>query len=127
MVLCSLSELNETDKNRFRILVTDLDVNLNYVDASTGRTPLLLLCYSNQSADLLELITFLLRGDRVDINTEDRDGLNALLTVCFWYRGRHLLDIVQLMIRFNVELWMFAVLTGKAGIAYSHWLVMQMD
>ena len=103
-------------------------MNLNYVDASTGRTPLLLLCFSNQSADLLELITFLLRGDRVDINTEDRDGLNALLTVCFWYRGRHLLDIVQLMIRFNVDVrctdrqgWncLFALASDANGLTFS--------
>ena len=103
MDLCYLSEMDDEAARRFRLLVSNRNLNLNCREATTGRTPLLLLCYHHQSDKLFHLVQFLIGYKNVRVNFEDHDGWNALLTVCFRYRGNCLLDIVGLFIRREMD------------------------
>ena len=128
MDLCSLSELDSTQTKRFRLLVSKKWLNLNCLDAATDRTPLLLLCYHNQSEQLYNLIQYLLGQKSVNPHAFDGEGQNALLIVCFRHRGESLRDVIDLLLRYDVQVnctrngcWnaLFALTCDKNGQKFS--------
>ena len=89
---------------RFLQLVKDDEVNLNCFESSTHKTPLLLLAYNNQSDGLIKLVELLFQSQRVFVNAKDTNfNWNALPTVCFHYRGAHLLEIVRLLVHHRID------------------------
>ena len=103
MELCRLPHLNRPGVDRLKTLASDEQVNLNCCD-KYGRSPLLLLCFYNQSDSLYKYVQYLLQSKRVDVNLTSSIGWNPLPTVCNIYGGRKLLEIVKLFIRYNIDL-----------------------
>ena len=89
------------DLKRLGELAIDIEVDANCTDLE-GRSPLLLLCLYSQGIDLCPYVEVLLRRDSVYLDFKDKNGWNALITVCFHYDGPKLLDIVQLLIRHGI-------------------------
>ena len=89
---------------RFRQLVLDSQVDINSVQDSFGRTPLLLLCSTNNSDRLWLYVRILLKRSDLLINAKDKKGTNALLTVCFHYSGKNLFEVVKLLLKRGIDI-----------------------
>ena len=89
------------DLERLGELAVDIEVDANCTDLE-GRSPLLLLCLYSQGIDLCPYVEVLFQRDSVYLDFKDKNGWNALITVCFHYDGPKLLDIVQLLIRHGI-------------------------
>lgn len=101
MALCSRPHLDQASIDRFNALILDATVNLNCIE--DGQTPLLMICKNNQSENLYEHVQSLLKTERIDINAQGRDQSNTLATVCKYYGGKKLLEIVQLLLRQGID------------------------
>ena len=104
MKLCSQKFLGASALNQFSDLVSDDQVDINYVDAK-GLSPLLALCLQHKKASLLHCIVLMLK--RQDLNINWRHGanvggstgcFNALAMVCRYYPETNLFEIVQLLL-----------------------------
>ena len=87
---------------RFDELVMRTDVDINCVNDS-GRSPLLLITFFNQSNDLYKYIRTMLGRKSIDINWKDDEGNNALSNVCFNYRRANLLQVIRVLIQNYID------------------------
>ena len=94
-------------------------VNINCID-SDGNSPIILLCWKNQSNDLFACLDLLIRANisntmhletinsgfnwKANINITDRQGWNALCVLCRYCGKDNLIEFVQLMIQNGVEI-----------------------
>lgn len=89
LVYCAKENPTESEVGELVRLVQDDGIDLNYTDLS-GMTPLLQLCKKNRSnTTLLRCLQSLLADQKegvdilpVNVNVEDKDGLNCLLHLC---------------------------------------------
>jgi len=88
--------------DRFRRLVLDPNVNVNYTD-DEGLTGLILLCWKPKHADLLNCIKVLFLRPDLDLSVLDAGEWNALPIVCRWYRGTKLPEIVNLSLQRGMD------------------------
>ena len=96
--LCRLPSLTEDDLEHFNYLVQDLEVDLNCVD-SLGFSPLLLLCRNNQSNKLVQLVT----DYSVNLDYQNANGWNALISICFYCKNPHVYEVVALLLKNDVN------------------------
>ena len=77
MTLCGLKCLNPVELKRFKDLVLDKEVNINYIDPNDSKnySPLLRLCRFNEKEQLLDCVTQLLKAKNKEIN-------NLMLSNC---------------------------------------------
>ena len=95
--MCKEESLDTKQMSRFRQLVADATVDINF-KTGYGETPLLLLCSRNQSGSLLPALQTLLRRRDVDLRLT-YSGYNALNLLLRFYRQPNLINCVSLLIR----------------------------
>ena len=100
--LCGLPSLTKDDLNNLNVSVQDLEVDLNCVD-QRGFPPLLLLCCYNQSDKLVELVTAILSRNSVDLDYQNANGWNALISICFYCQNPHVYEVVALLLKNDVD------------------------
>ena len=81
--LCRCERLDEAQFIRFRELVEneeEVDINCHTRDK---QTPLLLLCYNNESDGLFDCVHLLFKRSDINVNQTDENGVNALMKLCW--------------------------------------------
>ena len=82
-------------------LLTDKEaVDVNYIDANGSFTPLVLLCFYNQSEGISCCVEILLprRPDvDVDVNLTDKHGMNTLMRLCRHSIIEKIVEVTQLI------------------------------
>ena len=105
MTLCGLKCLDSAQLNRFKDLVLDKEVNINYIDPydSKNYSPLLRLCRFNEKEQLLDCVTQLLKAKnkKINDNAKDANGDNALIILCANNNNTNLYKVVQLILEKN--------------------------
>ena len=94
--MCKEESLDTKQMSRFRQLVADATVDINF-KTGYGETPLLLLCSRNQSGSLLPALQTLLRRRDVDLRL-NYSGYSALNLLIRLYRQPHLIHCISLLI-----------------------------
>ena len=90
---------------RFRQLVSDLQVNINYTKGFKGFTPLLLVCFSNRSESLFICVDTLLGRPDININFRNKDECSALsLVAIFNGNNQKLPEIIRLFLQRGIDL-----------------------
>ena len=89
---------------RFRELALDPTVDINCVQDSLGRSPLLVLCASSNSDNLWKYVRILLKRKDLQINARDAKSSNALHTVCFHYGGQNLLPVIRQLLKRGIHI-----------------------
>ena len=108
MELCSRSTLSQTAMDRFRQLVMQEQVNVNFYD-DQGMTPLLWLCRNHKFLSLYDCVKILLKRPDLDVNLrhgacEGNTGcFNALPMLCRHYHGANLYDIARLLLKRGIK------------------------
>ena len=87
MELCSFDNVTETGLARLSELVADKTVDINCRDPESNLTPLLLLCWSNQSDSLSQCVQVLLERDEIDLKAKDNNNNDALAILQDMYSG----------------------------------------
>ena len=83
-------------------MALDDEVNANCANLK-GYTPLLILTRFNRRNNLCVCIETLCQRPNLDINVKDRQGYNALLTVCYYFCGSKLLDSVRVLLKYGID------------------------
>ena len=99
---CKRFSLTTDEFKRFEELVLDKEVDPNCVDED-GRTPVLLLCRHNKTDKLHIYLKTLLKRYSVDLNYQDSDGWNALISACFFYHNPNLVHVVRLLLQRGMD------------------------
>lgn len=102
MELCSRPSLLPNEFKRFQKLILSKKVNINCVNAE-GETPLLLLCRLNSSDNLNVYLKTLFKRFNIQINYRNREGWSALIAVCFSYRNKNLIKVVNLLLKQGID------------------------
>ena len=105
MNICIQTQLLTEDQlERFHELVLDKELDLNCKNA-VGQTPLLLLTRHSQSDKLRYYIEDFLQRNCVDLDyQEEVGGWNVLCSVCYFYRNRHLPEVIKLLLQHDLNL-----------------------
>lgn len=105
MNICIQTQLLTDDQlERFHELVLDKELDLNCKNG-LGQTPLLLLARHNQSDKLRYYIEAFLQRNCVDLDyQEESGGWNVLLSVCYFYRNKHLPEVISLLLQYDLNL-----------------------
>ena len=100
--MCSQESLYAIKMSRFRQLIADAIVDINF-KTGYGETPLLLLCSRNQSGSLLPALQALLRRREIDLQST-YSSYNALnLLIRFNYRHHNLIHCIRLLIKKGIN------------------------
>lgn len=100
--LCTRATPTEIEIDKVAALVAKDSVGLvNMVDGN-GFSPLILMCRSNRSGNLIRCIKALVKetgieGCNVDVNYQERNGYTALHYICSHYQGDDFLEILDLL------------------------------
>ena len=103
--LCEWKELDESQFVRFRQLVEDEEeVDVNCCTGAFRWTPLILLCFFNDSDCLFDCVRLLLHRPDINVNQTDRFGINALMRLCQLSKSNKILEVAQLLIANGIEI-----------------------
>jgi len=84
-------------------LALDPTVDINCVQDSFGRSPLLVLCASNNSDKLWKYVRILMKRKDLLINARDKKSSNALHILCFHYGGQNLLPVIRQLLKRGIH------------------------
>jgi len=90
-----------------RMIINKDSPVINCMDKKTGYNPLIMLCsqeYARSGPSYLVDIIHLLIDSSIDVSHRSRDGWNALMFVCRYYRHANLIDIVRLLVHYGCEI-----------------------
>ena len=101
--MCVKENLDSNSIQRLDELAKDKEIDLNNQSDELNRTPLLLICTSNQSDSLCQCVESLLENHTIDVNIRDNNNSNALTVLCKHYRRTKLFYLAQVLIRRKIN------------------------
>lgn len=108
MELCRRVRLGKAGMERFRQLVHNRSVNINFYNEQLI-TPILSLCQNHKAESLYDCVKLLLERPDLDLNLrhgacEGTTGcFNALPMLCRYYKGSNLYEIARLLIKRGIS------------------------
>ena len=103
MALCNMEGFTEKEFCRFRELVVDKTLDINFPALLTKYTPLLALCRFNKSRYLYRCLQMFMAREDIDLSSTTHYGHNCVTLLCRYYPNNDLIKCLRLLIQHGIN------------------------